>query len=57
MQEERDTNHVLVTTHQAKKYQAPAILYREYIEAMASTCTGGTAKSGFDTCPIGPISS
>jgi hypothetical protein len=41
-----------------RAYEAPRILYREPLEAMAAICAPAPpAKSNFGFCPQGPISS
>ncbi len=41
-----------------RRYQAPCILYREPLEAMAAVCAPSPpAKSNPGFCPQGPISS
>lgn len=43
---------------QKRRYQAPRILYREPLEAMAAVCAPTPpAKSNPGFCPQGPISS
>ncbi len=38
-----------------KRYEAPAIIYREQLEVMATACTGG--KDSYELCQAGPITS
>lgn len=40
-----------------KVYEAPRITHREPLEAVATACTGGTAKGNPADCPTGPINS
>jgi hypothetical protein len=40
-----------------RPYEAPRILHREPLEAMAAVCTPPPAKNSFGMCPSGPISS
>ena len=40
-----------------KPYQAPRIVYREPLEAVATACTAATSKGSPAACPLGPISS
>jgi hypothetical protein len=46
-------------TPEAKKkpYEAPRILSREPLEAVAAVCSGGVAKINAVACPNGQISS
>ncbi|MEM7138243.1 MAG: hypothetical protein AAF500_16805 [Myxococcota bacterium] len=38
-------------------YEAPRIIYREPLEAVATACTAATSKGNVGACPVGPISS
>ncbi|MCA9603108.1 MAG: hypothetical protein R3A78_00010 [Polyangiales bacterium] len=40
-----------------KRYEAPRILVREPLEAVATVCNTGMAKADPGSCPEGPISS
>ena len=40
-----------------KPYQAPRIVYREPLEAVATACTAPTSKGNPAACPLGPVSS
>lgn len=40
-----------------KAYEAPRIVYREPLEAVATACTATTSKGSPAACPVGPISS
>jgi len=40
-----------------RSYEPPRIVFREPLEAIASTCTGITAKTDPGSCPLGPIQS
>lgn len=40
-----------------KPYEAPRIVYREPLEAVATACTAPTSKGLPAACPVGPISS
>ncbi|MEM8608642.1 MAG: hypothetical protein AAGF92_16175 [Myxococcota bacterium] len=38
-------------------YEAPRIVYREPLEAVATACTAPTSKANAGACPVGPVSS
>ncbi len=38
-------------------YEAPRIIHREPLEAVATACTAATAKGNPADCPTGPINS
>ena len=40
-----------------KVYEAPRIIHREPLEAVATACTSETAKGDPAACPTGPINS
>jgi len=40
-----------------RPYTPPAIVFREVLEVVASTCSGITAKTDPGSCPFGPIQS
>jgi hypothetical protein len=44
-------------TAEREAYEAPRIVYREPLEAVATACTAGTSKGNPAACPIGPVSS
>jgi hypothetical protein len=44
-------------TTEREAYEAPRIVYREPLEAVATACTSQFAKGNPAACNIGPISS
>ncbi len=55
---ERKKNEVDESAPERKPYEAPQVLYREPLEAVATACTPSPpAKGSFVVCPTGPLSS
>lgn len=49
--------HKQTQSDEKKAYEAPAILSREPLEAIAADCLGSGGKSNSGACPSGPINS
>lgn len=55
---ERKKNDGDEGARERRLYEAPQILYREPLEAVATTCTPAPpAKGSFVACPTGPLQS
>lgn len=49
--------HKQTQTDEKKTYEAPAILSREPLEAIAADCLASGGKTNSGACPSGPINS
>jgi hypothetical protein len=55
---ERKSSSTPSEAPEREPYEAPRIVYREPLEAVATTCLPAPpAKGTFGSCPIGPIAS